>query len=71
MTSRECAIVTGVSSGIGAATVRALAGSGYDVIACARRIDRLDALAGENDAITAQSSYRTTTRNFPSVGSVA
>jgi NADP-dependent 3-hydroxy acid dehydrogenase YdfG len=53
MTSRECAIVTGASSGIGAATVRALVGSGYDVIACARRIDRLDALAGENDAITA------------------
>ncbi|MCI7551344.1 MAG: SDR family NAD(P)-dependent oxidoreductase [Actinomycetaceae bacterium] len=39
------ALVTGASSGIGAATVRALIGEGFDVLATARREDRLRALS--------------------------
>lgn len=41
------ALVTGASSGIGAATARALRRQGLEVIACARRGDHLKALADE------------------------
>jgi NADP-dependent 3-hydroxy acid dehydrogenase YdfG len=41
------AVVTGASSGIGAASVRALAADGFHVVCAARRQDRIEALAEE------------------------
>jgi NADP-dependent 3-hydroxy acid dehydrogenase YdfG len=44
---RRTAVVTGASSGIGAATARALAAADFTVVCAARRIDRLRLLADE------------------------
>jgi NADP-dependent 3-hydroxy acid dehydrogenase YdfG len=43
----KTALVTGASSGIGAATVRALAAAGFETVAAARRLGRCEELARE------------------------
>jgi NADP-dependent 3-hydroxy acid dehydrogenase YdfG len=47
MNERRVALVTGASSGIGAATVRSLAAAGFEVVGGARRLERVEEVVGE------------------------
>ena len=49
--TRPVAVVTGASSGIGAATARTLAAAGHRVVCAARRLDRIEQLAAEVDGV--------------------
>ncbi len=51
MTHRT-ALITGATSGIGAATARLLARNEFNLILCGRRVDRLAAIASELSAVT-------------------
>jgi len=64
------AVVTGASSGIGAATAVLLAQQGWEVVAAARRLDRLEELARQHPGIRPQTLDVTDPRSVEALGDV-
>lgn len=65
MTMRKIAFVTGASSGIGQATARKLSEAGYDLLLCARRLERIEALA--RTLKTESHCFKLDVRDLPAV----
>ncbi|MEM6793672.1 MAG: SDR family NAD(P)-dependent oxidoreductase [Acidobacteriota bacterium] len=68
--SARCAVVTGGSAGIGAATVRLLAAGGWRVVTGARRSERLRALAEEASTAGASGAVHVETLDVTDAESV-
>ncbi|NIP47288.1 MAG: SDR family NAD(P)-dependent oxidoreductase [Gammaproteobacteria bacterium] len=66
----SCALVTGASSGIGAAVVRSLRARGLTVHAVARRRERLEVLAEETGCECHELDVRDTARVFEVIGAL-
>ena len=69
--TREVALITGASSGIGEAIAKTLYDAGYALVLAARRLDRLSALAKSFDDPSRVMTVQTDLRDPSSIGTRA